>query len=171
MTKCFLLCGVPLLLSGCASTFESISNRAVMSDHLDEPHDRNKVRSQTGDRRTFIFLERPGDNRLVICGEPFAGAISGRGASSGVTVTGKAELSDAVTTALLAVDQRAAPVRLYEVASYEYCKRYQDGTLTTQEYRTALKDMTEKAFAALAPKAADAGDKKTAGESKPAESK
>ena len=157
--RCIALFFVILSCSGCAGTIESLTGRAIMSDHLDKPHDRNKMRSQTGDRRTILFLERPTEVKLVVCHEPFAGAISGRGASSGIKLVEKAETTDAVSTTLLAVDQRAGAVRLFEAAAYEYCKRYQDGTLTREEYKAALETITKSAFERLikeaeAPKSA-----------------
>ncbi|WP_152524743.1 hypothetical protein [Novosphingobium lindaniclasticum] len=176
MVRCFTLLMLIVGLSGCASTIETLTSRGVMSDHLNKPHDRNKMRTQTGDRRAIYFLERQEyiegklTLRLVVCAEPFAGAMTVRGASSSLSVTGSGEAKDAVTATIQAVDARAAAVRLFEDVEHAYCKRYQDGSITGKEYLEALKSATNLAFAAIGakpPAATESGPSTLPGRSTP----
>ena len=161
----FVIASISILLVGCSSSIISLTDRGVMSDHLTEPHDRMKVKSMTGDRRLVYFLERPNTTvegharsnaanpnelgHIIICAEPFAGGMSTRGGRSSLSVTGKAAVGDEVSSALLAIDGRAAAVRLFEDASHELCKRYQDGTIKPEQYTLLLSAAIADAFGAL----------------------
>jgi len=160
-----LVASFSIFLTGCSSSIVSLTDRGVMSDHLTEPNDRMKVKSMTGDRRLVYFLERPNtavDGRvratastpddlghLIICAEPFAGGMTAKGGRSSLSVTGQAAAADEVSSALLAIDGRAAAVRLFEDASHELCKRYQDGTIDSKQYTLLLGAAIADAFGAL----------------------
>ncbi len=163
--RSFFVVYISILLAGCSSSIISLTDRGVMSDHLTKPGDRMKVKSMTGDRRLVYFLERPNTTvdghprsnasgpealgHLIICAEPFAGGMTAKGGRSSLSVTGKAAAVDEVSSALLAIDGRAAAVRLFEDTSHELCKRYQDGTISSQHYTLMLGAAIADAFGAL----------------------
>jgi hypothetical protein len=157
LSRIFGLIVVTCGTSGCAALFQSVSDRAIMSDELDAD-DVNKLKSQTGDRRLVRVVRIEDDdaiapqNRFIICPEPFAGAIIARGASSGLTVTAYGSASDAVTQTASAVDQRTDVVRLHQDAAFQWCMVRASGDIDGARYVQELEYLDWAAFEALKTK-------------------
>lgn len=144
-------------LSGCAAMTQAVTDRGIMSDDLRSEGNWNKLKSMTGDRRLVRVVRvandangKPlDDGSYIICGEPFAGAIIARGASSGLTVTQYGSATDAVSQTAEAVDQRSDIVRFYEDAKFDWCMARASGDVNRTDYIHHLKELQLKALEAL----------------------
>lgn len=156
---CVALLACSSLLAGCASTFASITDRTITSDHFNKPGDENKMKSMSGDRRLIRVVKLKGarpapEHYWMVCPEPFAGAIIARGASSALTVAERGNGSDSTSQAATVVDVRADVVRLYQDATHRWCMVRAQGDIDDDVYVARLRELDGFAFDALAGKVA-----------------
>ena len=147
---------VTLPLMGCASLLSSVTDRAIMSDRLNSKgKDPKRLKSMVGDRRVMrvIKLDQDGnvpkDQRILICPEPFSGAVIARGTKDNIAVTKFGSTDNETTQTAVPVDQRGEVVRLYEDQSAWLCFHRASGDLDQAAYMKDVKALNEAAFNAL----------------------
>lgn len=156
VATCAAIVAAPL--SGCAALVESVTDRGIMSDRLNQPgKDPNRLKSMMGDRRLLRVIRLDPDStvdakqKFLVCPEPFSGAIIARGAKDGISVTKLGSTSDEVTQTAVSVDTRAEAVRMYEDQSAWLCFERASGDLTPGGYVERMDKLGIRAFEKVSP--------------------
>lgn len=172
MQRIAVITAMGLAASGCASTIQSVTDRAIMSDGLEADEDGSKIKSMSGDRRLIRVVNSqykaqiipqpnnlPATSRVVgqhlVCAETHADAISIR--TSKGSITGAATLpvtgaNDEIGGSLEKVFDRTAEADLFRQAAWQLCNSYANGVLTRAEYANSLTGLVDSVSTRLAAK-------------------
>ena len=143
-------------LSGCASLGNTLLNRPITSDHLEEAGEGEKLKTISGDRRLVRVSLLPGikgtdqsRNIYRICAETQADAIASRTGASGATLAERGSFTDSMTEELILTNQRGQISDVVRQLAWNWCNAQMNGMLDKGVYQQQMIELQNAAFEAL----------------------
>ena len=145
------------LVSGCASTIGSLTNRPVVEDSVKGVL---STVSLAADRRTVVVVTE-GSNRSKFCAEPPPDTASGIKTDLDATlhanakkaqVDGELKLKDKFETQVTVIAERTAPLDAFRTGVYALCQFHLNGAIATSEVKPLFERLVDAFLAADRPK-------------------
>ena len=135
-----------IFLGGCAHVAEIVDNQSIETDTINKKG--HQMVSMTGDRR-LIRTTLDGNDRLTICAETQADAMSARNQEGDLSVVGKGSLTDSINERLTVTYARTELSDVVRQLAWHLCNANLNGKLGDLAYQLALTDLQDQALRVL----------------------
>lgn len=130
--------------AGCSHISELVDNPTIEHDTI---RTNGEILSISGDRR--VVRGHKTSNRVMICAETQADAISGRSQNSTIQAVGRGAISDSIDERLSLTYARTELSDVVRQLSFQLCNANLNGTLNDLSYQVAMLDLQDQAMRAL----------------------
>ena len=138
-----------VVLPGCVGTLNSVLDRPITSDHLDEPKEPNKLKTVNGPRRLVRTHESASSRNYEICAETQADAIIARSSVGGLNLTGKGDFDDEVKDALTKTVERGQVSDVVRHLHWHTCNARLNGWIDDAKFFGEMQEIRKAAFEAM----------------------
>ncbi len=139
-------------LSGCATVSELIDDPSVEHSAIKKPKstETGHVILTAREDNRLIRTSVTASNKLLLCAETQADAISTRSSQSGIEITGKASVEDEISRRLMLTYARTEVSDVVRQLAWQLCNAHLNGQIGDSFYETSLRSLQTQAMAVLA---------------------